>query len=97
MKMPGHKEGVGTVAEFSFPWSYDYRQSSNTNIYASLMCWERGKNCNLGHKYTIDQTTEKDQWLPGAGGGDRTGLQRGTEEFFRVKELFYLTVPDSQS
>ena len=37
--------------------------------------------------------TEKDQWLPGAGGGDRTGLQRGTEEFFRVKELFYLTVP----
>lgn len=41
----GHRNGGEgwSQAEFSVPWLSDYRQSSNTNICASLMCWERGK------------------------------------------------------
>ena len=42
---------------------------------------------------TTDQVKEIMNGCHGARGGDRSRLQRGAEEFFRGKELFYLTVP----
>ena len=42
---------------------------------------------------TTDQVKENMNGCQGARGGDRSRLQRGAEEFFRGKELFYLTVP----